>query len=243
MTDVDLSVLSASRRGSFPLRGYLARPEGAGPWPGMVLVHEIFGVDDVMRRHAQRMASAGYLTLAVDLFSAGNATRCVISTMRALFSGTGRAFADIETARQWLRDAPECTSKVGVIGFCLGGGFALAVADAGFDAVTANYGQLPKNLEAILARACPVVASYGAKDRTLKNAAATLDQALTAAGVVHDVKEYEAAGHSFMNDAAVGPRPLRPILKVAGMGPRPEAAADAWRRIENFFDVHLTHGD
>jgi carboxymethylenebutenolidase len=240
MTDVDLSVLSASRQGSFPLRGYLARPDGEGPWPGVVLVHEIFGIDDVMRRHSQRMAAAGFLTLAVDLFSAGGAARCVISTMRALFTGAGRAYVDIETARQWLRDAPECTSKVGVIGFCMGGGFALAVADRGFDVVAANYGQLPKNLEAILARACPVVGSYGAKDRTLKNAAAKLDRALDAAGVVHDVKEYEDAGHAFMNDAAVGPRPLRPILKVAGMAPQPEAAADAWRRIENFFDAHLT---
>jgi carboxymethylenebutenolidase len=240
MTAVDLSVLSAGRQGSFPLLGHLVRPKGDGPWPGVVLVHEIFGVDDVMRRHAQRMASAGYLTLAVDLYSAGGGARCIISTMRALFAGTGRAYADIETARQWLRDAPECTSKVGVIGFCMGGGFALAVADRGFDAVAANYGQLPKNLEAILARSCPVVGSYGAKDRTLKNAAARLERALDGAGVVHDVKEYADAGHSFMNDAAVGPRPLGPILKVAGMGPRPEAAADAWRRIENFFDVHLT---
>ncbi len=239
MPDIDLSVLSASRQGSFPLRGYLARPDGEGPWPGVVLVHEIFGIDDVMRRHTQRMADAGYLTLAVDLFSAGGVARCVVSTMRALFTGTGRAYVDIETARQWLRDSPDCTSKVGVIGFCMGGGFALAVADQGFDAVAANYGQLPKNLEAILARSCPVVGSYGAKDRTLKGTAAKLDQALGAAGVVHDVKEYEDAGHAFMNDAAVGPRPLRPILKVAGMAPQPAAAADAWRRIESFFDAHL----
>jgi carboxymethylenebutenolidase len=189
------------------------------------------------------MAHAGYLTLAIDLYSAGGAARCVISTMRALFTGIGRAYADIETARQWLRDNAECTSNVGVIGFCMGGGFALAVADTGFDVVAANYGQLPRNLEAILARACPVVASYGARDFTLKHVATKLDEALTVAGVVHDVKEYDTAGHSFLNDAPVGPRPLRPILKVAGMGPRTEAAADAWRRIEDFFQAHLTHVD
>jgi carboxymethylenebutenolidase len=237
--DVDLSVLSAARHGSCPLRGYVARPEGAGPWPGVVLIHEIFGVDEVMRRHTERLARAGYLTLAIDLYSAGGAKRCVVSTMRSLFSGTGRAYSDIETARQWLMQRGDCTSKVGVIGFCMGGGFALVSASTGFDAAAVNYGQLPKNVEEALANACPVVASYGSKDRSLKNVAAKLDDVLAAAGVTHDVKEYDGAGHSFMNDAPVGPRPLRPLLKIAGMGPNPEAAADAWERIERFFSDHL----
>jgi carboxymethylenebutenolidase len=239
MTDVDLSVLSASRKGSFPLRGYLVRPEGAGPWPGVVLVHEIFGIDDVMRRQTERMARSGYLTLAIDLYSAGGAKRCVISTMRSLFSGVGRAYTDIETARQWLLVQDDCTAKIGVVGFCMGGGFALICA-GDFDAAAVNYGQLPKNYEQVLARACPIVGSYGAKDRSLQGAAAKLDDALAAAGVAHDVKEYRGAGHSFMNDAPVGPRPMRPLLKIAGMGPNPEAAADAWSRIEHFFSEHLT---
>ena len=238
MTDVDLSILSASRKGSSPLHGYLVRPEGAGPWPAVVLVHEIFGIDDVMRRQTERMARAGYLTLAIDLYSAGGAKRCVISTMRSLFSGVGRAYTDIETARQWLLDQDDCTTKVGVVGFCMGGGFALICA-GDFDAAAVNYGQLPRNYEQVLARACPIVGSYGAKDRSLQGAAAKLDDALAAAGVAHDVKEYQGAGHSFMNDAPVGPRPMRPLLKIAGMGPNPEAAADAWTRIEHFFSVHL----
>ena len=240
MTNVDLSVLSTSRQGSLPLRGYLARPEGEGPWPGVVLIHEIFGIDDVMRRHARRMARSGYLTLAVDLYSAGGAKRCVVSTMRALFRGTGRAYTDIETARQWLLDSDHCTSKVGVIGFCMGGGFAMVCAGASFDAAAVNYGQLPKNYEEVLARACPIVGSYGAKDGSLKNTAKKLDDALTLTGVTHDVKQYDDAGHSFMNDAPVGPRPLRPLLKISGMGPSPEAAGDAWRRIDEFFATHLS---
>ena len=240
MNNVDLSVLSASRQGSFPLRGYLVRPEGEGPWPGVVLIHEIFGIDDVMRRQTERVARAGYLTLAVDLYSAGGAKRCVVSTMRSLFSGTGRAYTDIESARQWLLDCRDCTSKVGVVGFCMGGGFALITAGSGFDVAAVNYGQLPRDLDHTLASACPIVASYGAKDSSLKSAAKKLDEALSAARINHDVKEYPGTGHSFMNDAPVGPRAIRPLLKVAGMGPQPEAAADAWRRIEAFFSVHLT---
>lgn len=238
MADVDLSVLSASRGGSFPLRGYIERPDGEGPWPGVVLIHEIFGIDEVMRRHTQRMARAGYLTLAVDLYSAGGAKRCVISTMRSLLSGRGRAYADIETAHQWLLASRDCTAKVGVVGFCMGGGFALASAGQ-FEAAAVNYGQLPKDYERVLAQACPIVASYGARDRSLPGVASKLDDALSAAGIAHDVKEYPGVGHSFMNDAPVGPRMLRPLLRIAGMGTDVEAAADAWGRIDAFFGQHL----
>ena len=238
MSDVDLTAYSSAHQGSVPLRGYLVRPAGPGPWPGVVVVHEIFGLDEVMRRHTERLASAGYLTLAVDLYSAGGARRCVVSTIRSLFSGTGRAYTDIDAARRWLLDQDDCTTRVGVVGFCMGGGFALVCA-GDFDAAAVNYGQLPRDDERTLARACPVVASYGANDWTLPGAAAKLDAALSAAGVAHDVTEYRGAGHGFMNDAPVGPRMLRPLLKITGMGPNPTAAADAWRRIERFFALHL----
>ena len=81
------------------------------------------------------------------------------------------------------------------------------------------------------------------RDRTLKGAATKLDKALTAVGVEHDVKEYPTANHSFLNDAPNGPVVLRPLLKVAGIGPDPVAAADAWRRIEDFFARHLRGQD
>ena len=94
--------------------------------------------------------------------------------------------------RAALLDDPACTGSVGVIGFCLGGGFALVLAGRpGWDAVAANYGALPQDLAA-LDGACPVVASYGGRDRYLRGAAATLETALAERGVEHDVKEYPA---------------------------------------------------
>ncbi|MEV7341103.1 dienelactone hydrolase family protein [Streptomyces sp. NPDC093544] len=242
--DIDLSERSAERGGSQPLRGYLARPSqdahGPGPWPGVVVVHEIFGLDEQARGHADRLAAAGFLTLAVDLFSAGGARRCLVSTMRALSRGEGRAFTDIDTGREWLERSPDQAGGIGIIGFCLGGGFALMTAAGhGFDAASVNYGFPPKDLDARVENACPVVASYGGRDRPLRGAAATLDTVLTRAGVVHDVKEYPDAGHGFLNFAPNGPRVLRPLFKVAGMGPNPVAADDAWRRIETFFHANL----
>ncbi len=238
MEDVDLTGRSSTLDGSQPLHGVLATPAGDGPWPGVVVLHEAFGLDDVMRRLTSRMADAGYLALAVDLFSAGGTRRCLVSTMRALFTGRGRAFADIEAARGWLIDSPSCTGKVGVIGFCLGGGFALLTAGAGFDAASVNYGKLPADVDKAMAGACPIVASYGGRD-VLRGSARKLEAALERADVPHDVKEYPSAGHSFLNDAEVGPRLLRPLERVVGIGPEPVAAADAWRRIDAFFSLHL----
>ena len=80
MTDIDLSDLAAARAGSRPLRGYLATPAGPGPWSAVVMIHELFGLDEVMRGHADRLAGLGYLTLAVDLFSAGSNARCLVTT-------------------------------------------------------------------------------------------------------------------------------------------------------------------
>src|SRR6202046_4874180 len=187
MTDIDLSDLAAGRDGSRPLRGYLASPEGTGPWPAVVMIHEIFGLDDVMRGHADRLAGLGYLTLAVDLFRAGSAARCLVTTMTALIRGRGRAFGDISAAHDYLAGSRDCTGKIGVIGFCLGGGFALLTAGDGYDAAAVNYGQLPRHLDETLAAACPIVASYGGRGPSLRGAASRLDAALENAGGTHAV--------------------------------------------------------
>lgn len=125
-----------------------------------------------MHRQAQRLASAGYLVVMPDLFTDGGAVRCLVPTFRAALSGQGRAFRDIEAARTRLAQDPDCTGRIGIIGFCMGGAFALlAVSDGEFDAASVNYGRPPKDLDAALDGSCPVVASYGARDRTLRGAA------------------------------------------------------------------------
>ncbi|MEH3075527.1 MAG: dienelactone hydrolase family protein [Quadrisphaera sp.] len=249
LTDVRLE----PRPGGSPeLHGVLGVPDpavhGDGPWPGVVVVHEAFGVDDVMRRQVERLAEAGYLALMPDLFTAGGARRCLTATFRALAAGHGRAFEDVAAARDQLVALAECTGRIGVIGFCMGGAFALQLASPSrpggdYAASSVNYGRLPGDdveLDALLTGACPVVGSYGGRDASLKGAADRLERALSHTGVPHDVREYPGAGHSFLNDAPTGPRLLRPVMqRVIGAGPEPEAAADAWARIEAFFAEHL----
>lgn len=211
-------------------------PVGEGPWPGVVVLHEVFGVSDDIREHAGRLAAAGYVAVAPDLFR-GRGARCVPAVFRDLFRGTGRTFAEIEGARARLAAREDCTGRVGVIGFCMGGGFALATAARGFDAAAPNYGPLPRDLQTVLRGSCPMVASYGKRDWELPRAAAKLEAALEHEGVAHDVKEYPDAGHSFMNRHNAGP--LNPILRVTGIGFHQPSAEDAWGRILRFFDAHL----
>src|ERR1700722_13124604 len=116
-----------------PLKAYLAIPAGAGPRPGVVVIQDALGLTRAIREHADRLASDGFLAVAPDLSSRGGRLRCVQATMRSLFSGQGQACDDIERSRRWLLGRGDCSGRVGVIGFCMGGGFALMTAGRGFD--------------------------------------------------------------------------------------------------------------
>ncbi len=187
------STMVPGGRSTPELTAHLAVPPAVStnppPWPGVVVLHELFGLTDDIRQQADRLAGAGYLAVAPDLFSAGGARRCLRATFRALTSGQGPAVDDIHATRAWLAARPDCTGRVGVIGFCMGGGFALLTAAAGFDASAPSYGPLPRDAEQVLRGACPIVGSYGARDRALRGTAGRLEGVLDRVGVEHDVKD------------------------------------------------------
>src|SRR5205807_2361666 len=106
-------------------------------------------------------------------------------------SGEGAAYEDIDVARRWVGEREDCTGRVGIIGFCMGGGFALLCAPRyDFAAASVNYGEVASDAVARLGGACPIVASYGRRDPSLRGRAERLERALTELDVPHDIKEY-----------------------------------------------------
>jgi carboxymethylenebutenolidase len=227
-------------------RDYLALPvptkDRPGPWPGVVVVHDAIGPSDDMCEQADWLAAAGYLAVVPDLYAGKGMVRCVKGAIGQLNARQGPMFTQIDAVRSTLAARPECTGVVGVIGYCMGGGFALALAARpGWSAASANYGLVPDDVAELLAGGCPVIGSFGAKDKGLKGAAAKLQAGADAAGIVSDIKEYPEAGHSFLNRFAAA-SPMVPLLKVVGIGYHHPSAADAKQRILGFFDEHLrTH--
>jgi carboxymethylenebutenolidase len=235
-------VFFSSPHGKF--RGYLARPEGDGPWPGVLVIHDVFGLNSDLRRQCDWLAASGYLALGPDLYSQGSKFSCLRSIFRDLRARRGTTFDNLEAARATLVANDECSGRVGVIGYCMGGGFSLLLAPEGqYHASSVNYGEVPKDADTVLAGACPIVASYGAKDRTLKGRAARLEHSLTLNSVAHDVKEYPDAGHGFLNQHDGAPALLIAVLgRLMGQGYEEKAARDARARIIAFFDRYLKDG-
>jgi carboxymethylenebutenolidase len=221
------------------LKGYLATPQGKGPWPGVVVLHDIFGMTDVTRGHADWLAKEGFLAVAPDLFSWGGRIRCIRSLMADLAAQKGPSFDDVDAIRQWLVDRRDCTGKTGVIGFCASGGFAILLAVGhGFSAVAPNYGHIPDDIDAFLNGACPMVASFGASDWMVpKGTAARLEDALKQRKIEHDIKQYPGVGHAFLDDYK---GPMRVLCVVLRASYKDKEAADARKRIRAFFARHLT---
>jgi carboxymethylenebutenolidase len=196
-----------------------------------------------LRNQCDWLAGAGYIAFGPNLMSWGRKRTCMRATIADLRARRGRAFDDIDAAREWLiAEEPGCNGRVGVIGYCMGGGFSLLLAPTGRYAVSSvNYGQVPDDTAEIMAGACPIVASYGARDRTMKGSAAKLEEGLRSAGVSCDVKEYPDAGHGFINrhDGAIGIL-LGVLGRLMGVGYEEASAADARGRIIAFFDAHLS---
>ncbi len=207
---------------------YLALPDGAGPHPGVVVIHEALGLNENIRDICHRFAEQDYAALGVDLFAGRNRVVC----MARMFAGAVRGNLDhfgvpaLKAALGQLAARREVDAgRMGAIGFCLGGSIVLtwACTDNRLKAIAPYYGAAPRPREAIR-RLCPVVGSWPGKDFTT-GAAAILETELTAAGIPHDLKVYPGAKHSFFNDR------WRNYHAVA--------AADSWERVLAFFARHV----
>ncbi len=217
-------------------------PAGEGPHAGVVVLHESFGLNDDIRRISSRFAAAGYAALAPSLYSHGPRIVCLSRVIVDMLRGSvAREIGDIHAAREALAARPEVDAqRLAVAGFCQGGGFALiAGTRPGFQAAAVNYGEVPAE-RSKLDGVCPVVASYGARDRVFgPKVAARLEQHLEDLGVSNEVKVYDGAGHSFFSEVDGWQGWLARMPTPMAVGYEQQAAEDGWRRMLDFFGEHV----
>lgn len=215
--------------GSVP--GYLAKPAGAGPWPGVIVIQEWWGLDAQTRSIADRFAEQGYLAFSPDLYHGELAALGDGKTATTLVQKYAPgAPADLEKLYDALKSHPDCTGKIGSVGFCFGGRMSLALGlRRPLDAVCTFYGgqmqllfeQMRTNFHA------PVLGLFGDADVSIPvGTVQEFDQLLGEIGVEHEVIMYPNSGHAFFRDSDLS------VYK-------PEAAKDAWERVTKFFAKHL----
>jgi carboxymethylenebutenolidase len=229
MFSIRESVVSVPRaEGNDVMEAFFARPKDTGSFPGLVVIHEAFGLNDNLREITREFAEQGYAALAVDLFSNRNRFLCMLRAFHGMLIRplNNSTLSDLQSTMAHLRgQAGVDGDRIGAVGFCMGGayGLELAVTGRGLKAASVFYGANPKPLEA-LAQSCPIVGSYPDKDFTTQ-AARELEIVLEKNNISHDIKIYENTKHSFFNQQ-------RTPVEV-------EASKDAWRRMLSFFHEHL----
>lgn len=218
----------STQLGSIP--GHLAKPEASGPWPGLVVIHEWWGLTDHIKSVADRFASIGYLTFAPDLYHGELAQLGEMEKATTLSQKFGpTSLADLQKVFDAIKSNSDCSGKVGSVGFCFGGRMSLALGiSRPLDAVCTFYGggmqQLFDQLGGLKA---PVLGLFGDNDKSIPvGTIEEFDKSLTKNEIEHEVIVYPNSGHAFFRDN--DPNSYRP-----------EAAKDAWQRVIKFFSKNL----
>jgi carboxymethylenebutenolidase len=210
--------------------GYLARPEGDGPFPGVVVIQEWWGLDDHIKDVTERFAAEGFVALAPDLYRGQVAAEPDDARRLAMELERDQAMLDIQGAVNYLLVQPIVEPKqAGIIGFCMGGGLAMMMSYRGENvgaAVVFYGGGVQPSDEELEAISAPLLGIYGEADGGIPvERVEEWDTRLHQFGVEHKMIVYPDAPHAFFNNER--------------SSYRPDAAADAWQRTQEWFGRHL----
>jgi carboxymethylenebutenolidase len=211
--------------------GYLAKPKMNGPWPGLIVIQEWWGLTDHIRSVADRFGEAGYLAFAPDLYHGelaqlGDGEKA--SSLSQKYGPT--ALSDLQKVFDVIKLHPESNHKVGSVGFCYGGRMSLALGiSRPLDAVCTFYGGGMQQLfDKLVVLKAPVLGLFGDNDKSIPlGTIEEFDKLLTRIGNDHEVVVYPNSGHAFFRES--DPNSYRP-----------EAAKDAWERVTKFFSKNLS---
>ena len=213
------------KSGDETVKGILYTPAGSGPFPGIVVIHEWWGLNDWVKEQAAKLADQGYAALAIDLYRGKVADNS--DTAHELMRGVpeDRALRDLHAAVQYLKlQSNVKKDRIGSIGWCMGGGYSLDVAlqEPTLTATVINYGHLATDPAALGKIHAAILGNFGGQDQGIPPAdVKKFEESLKQAGKKVDIKIYPDAGHAFQNPNNKG-------------GYRADDTADAWKRTVDF---------
>jgi carboxymethylenebutenolidase len=219
-----------SPEGNKNIKGYLARPaQGSGKWPGVLVVHENRGLNPYIEDVARRLAVENFLALAPDGLTSVGGYPGDDEKGGELFRTVDREkmTQDFIAAARWLKGRPDCSGKIGVVGFCFGGGIANTLAvrlGSDLSAAAPFYGGQPSAADAAKIKS-PLLLHYAGLDKRVNDGWPAYETALKANHVSYEAYVYENVNHGFHNDTT--PRYDEGAAKLA------------WKRTVDFFNKNL----
>ena len=218
--------------GDSTAQALLYLPQGAGPHPALVVIHEWWGLNDWVKQEAAGYAAKGYVTLAVDLYRGKVAADPELAHELSRGLPQDQGVRDLTAAVAWLQSRKDVKpDRIGAVGWCMGGGYArqLAIASPALRAVAINYGSLATDKAALGQIHAAVLGNFGGQDHGIPpDAVHAFEAAMQSIGKPVDAKIYPQAGHAFENPN-----------NTAGF--RPDDAADALARVDRFLAANLGH--
>ena len=209
--------------------GFLAKPQKEGIYPGIVMIHEWWGLNDNIKEMAKQLAAKGYVVLAVDLFGKvakdANEAKELITPLN---KNPADAIKNMKSAVAYLRNLDNVDkNKIASMGWCFGGGMSLQLAlNDNLKATVIYYGQLETDTAKLSVIKWPVLGIFGSLDTSIPvESVKKFESALNELGIENEIHVYEGVGHAFANPS--------------GMNYAPEQTKDAWKKTVEFLDRNL----
>lgn len=214
------------------VRAYVAKPDGEGPFPTVIMIHEFFGLNQSIVSKADLLAEQGYFVIAPDTFR-GSTTAWIPRAIYQVITTKQEAInADLDSVYAWLESQPEVAqARVGVAGFCYGGRASLlySLHNNKLAATVVFYGSSETDPAVLKNLPGPVLGIFGGADQSIPlTEVDAFEKGLAAAGIEHEVTVYEGQPHAFVQDAAG--------IKAGG------AQGEAWNQMLAFLDKNLKNG-
>ena len=219
--------------GAPPVRAYVAKPQGSGPFPTVIMIHEFFGLNESIVGKAQGLAKEGYLVVAADTFRGSTTGWIPRAIYQVITTKTEQVNTDLDSVYAWLQAQPDVDpARIAIVGFCYGGRTSLlyALHNNQLAATVVFYGSPVTDPQVLKNLSGPVLGIFGGADQSISvESVQAFDSALSQAGVVHEITTYPGQPHAFVHDMAG--------IQKGG------AQAEAWAQMLKFLDANLKKAD